>query len=64
MSMLHPKSPEEYGHIGFLTETHPGTIAVCLDAEDLAGLAEVHDLILLCEFGLDLDCSIGSGLRI
>jgi len=47
VSMLHAESSEDCGDIGFLTETDPGTIAVYLDAEELARWAEVRDLVLL-----------------
>ena len=46
--MLHAESFEDCGDIGFLMETHSGTIfiAVDLNAEALACRAEGHDFVL------------------
>jgi hypothetical protein len=66
MTMLHAESFEDCEDIGFQTETDSGTIfiAVDLDAEELTCRTEVRDLIFLREFCLDLDRSLGGGLRI
>jgi len=45
--MLHAKSSKDCGDIGFVTETDPSTIAVYLDAEELAPRAKVCDVVLL-----------------
>ena len=59
-----PKSSEEGGDIGFLTETDPGTIAVYLDAEELARRAEVCDHICLWEFRIDFNRGFGRSLQV
>jgi len=45
--MLHVESSEDRGDLGFLTETDPGTVAVDIDAEQLACRTEVRDFIFL-----------------
>jgi len=63
--MLHAKSSEDWGDIGFLTETDSGTnyIAVDLNAEELVCRPEVRDPIYLRELWLGLDHGFGGGIR-
>jgi len=66
VNMLRAESLENSGDIGFRTETNSGTnfIAVDLCAKELVCRAEIGNLIFLWQFCLDIDGSLGGGLRI
>jgi len=68
VSILHIESFEHRGDEGLLAKTDRGAgagagtvfLAVDFDAEELAGRAEIGDLLFFREPGLDFDCSFGS----
>ena len=62
MSILHIESFENRCDEGVLAKTDAGTmfLAVDFDAEELACRAEIGDLVLFQEPGLNFDCSFGS----
>jgi len=62
VSVLHAESSEDCGEIPLLSETDPITIAVDLDAEELACRPEVRHFVFLREFRFYFDCGFGSSL--
>jgi len=66
MSILHVKPFENHGDEGLLAKTDASTIflAVDFDAEELAFRAEIGDLVLFREPGLNFDRSFGRVFRV
>ena len=64
MSMLYVKSFENRGDKGLLAKADAMLVVVDLNAEELTCRAEVRNLVLLREPGLNFDRSFGSVFRV
>ena len=63
MRMLHAKSSEDCGDIGFLTETDPDTITVYFDAEELVRRPKFVIFYLSESFTLTLIATLVAAYR-